>query len=346
MSTREKLIKARLGMLALAEELKNISKACKIAGVSRSHYYEIKKAYETYGREGLAPRQRRKPRMPNQTKPEVEAKILEMTERYPTYSYVRISNQLRLSGVPASIASVRYVWQRHGISRRMQRLLWMEKRSLESGRVLTEEMKKLLARYKRRNEDPEKHVESHAPGYLLCQDTYYLGTIKGVGRIYMQSVVDSYCSLGFAKVYLSKLPITAVDILNDRVLPFYEEKGIEVEHILTDNGREFCGKALRHPYELYLAINQIKHRNTKVHTPKTNGFCERFHRTVADEFVKIAFRKKIYKSLAELQEDLDEFLEHYNYKRTHQGYRVRGRTPMKAFEDYLEATRKEVKKAA
>ena len=152
MSTREKLITARLGMLALVEELNNISKACKVASVSRSHYYEIKKAYETYGREGLAPKERRKPRMPNQTSPEIEAQILEMTERYPTYSYIRISHQLRLSGVPDSIASVRYVWQRHGLARRMQRLLWMEKRGLESGRVLTEELKRLLARYKRRDE--------------------------------------------------------------------------------------------------------------------------------------------------------------------------------------------------
>lgn len=346
MSTQEKLITARIGMLALAEELQNISRACRIAGVSRSHYYEIKKAYETYGREGLAPRERRKPKMPNQTPPEIEARILEMTERYPTYSYLRISNHLRLSGVPASAAAVRYVWQRHNLSRRMQRLLWMERRSRESGRILTEELKRLLAKYKRKVEDPEQHIESHKPGYLLCQDTYYLGTIKGVGRIYMQSVVDSFCSAAFAKVYLSKLPITAVDILHERVLPFYEGKGIAVENLLTDHGREFCGTALKHFYELYLAIHGIEHRTTKVHSPQTNGFCERFHQTVANEFSKINFRKKIYQSLQELQDDLDQFLEFYNYQRAHQGYRVKGRTPMKALEDYLSDQREEVKQAA
>jgi transposase InsO family protein len=346
MSTREKLITARLGMLALAEELQNISKACKVANVSRSHYYEIKKAYETYGRDGLVPRERRKPRMPNQTPPEIESRILEMTERYPTFSYFRISEHLRMAGVNAGSMAVRGVWERYGITRRMQRLLWMEKRGLESGRVLTEELKRLLARYKRKTEDPEQHVESHKPGYLLCQDTYYLGTIKGVGRIYMQSVVDTFCSIGFAKLYLSKLPITAVDVLHERVLPFYEEKGIAVENILTDNGREYCGRALRHPFELYLAINEIEHRNTKVQSPQTNGFCERFHQTVGNEFVKVQFRKKIYTTLPELQEDLDAFLEFYNNGRAHQGYRVKGRTPMKALNDYLETKEQEVNDAA
>ena len=189
-------------------------------------------------------------------------------------------------------------------------------------------------------------MESSRPGYLLCQDTSYLGTIKGVGRIHLQSVVDSYCSLAFAKVSLSKLPVTAVDILHERVLPFYENTGIEVENLLTDNGREFCGRPLKHFYELYLAVNQIGHRNTKVNSPQTNGFCERFHQTVADEFVKIQLRKKIYQSLPELQEDLDQFLEFYNYRSAHLGYRVKGRTPMKAFEDYRDTLREEVKPAA
>lgn len=346
MDTREKLITARIGMLALAEELQNISKACKVAKVSRSHYYEIKKAFETYGRDGLAPRPRNRVRMPNQTSPELEAKILEMTEQYPTYSYIRISGQLRLAGVPASIPAVRYVWERNGLSHRLQRLLWLERRSQESGRVLTEELKRLLARHHRRQIDPEQHVESHKPGYLLCQDTYFMGTIKGVGRIYMQSVVDSFCSVGFAKLYLSKLPLTAVDVLHDRVLPFYEDRGIAVENILTDNGREFCGRPLKHFYELYLAVNGIEHRNTKVQSPQTNGFCERFHQTVGDEFVKVNFRKKVYLSLQDLQEDLDRFLEGYNCQRAHQGYRVKGRTPMKALQDYLDTQRKEVEEAA
>lgn len=333
MNTREKLIQARLSMLALAEELQNISRACKAAGISRSHYYEIKKAFETYGRDGLAPRVRRRPRMPNQTPPELEAKILEMTQEYPTYSYLRIAEQLKLVGVPVSAAAVRYVWGRNGLTRRFDRLLWLERRSAETGGPLTERVKRLLARYQRQVQDPEEHVEAPYPGYLGNQDTYYVGTLKGTGRIYLQSFVDAHCSLGFGKLYLSKIPMTAVDLLNDRVLPFYEAEGIDLERILTDNGREYSGRPLQHPYELYLAVQQIEHRNTKVHSPQTNGFCERFHRTLKEEFFNVAFRKKIYESVQNLQADLDEFLRFYNEERAHHGYRTKGRTPLQAFRD-------------
>ena len=331
MSTREKLIKARLGMLALAEQLNNVSLACKRASISRSHYYEIKEAFEKFGADGLAPQPKRKPRMPNQTPPELEAQILEMTERYPVYSYIRISDQLKLVGVGVSPSTVRAVWQRHGLTLRIHRLLWLEQRTAAQGGILTERQLRLLHKHRGRTADPEQHVEAPYPGYLLCQDTYFVGTIKGIGKIYMQSVIDAHCSLGFAKLYLSKVPMTAVDVLDDRVLPFYEEHAAEVEHLLTDNGREYCGRELRHHFELFLAISQIRHRRTEVRSPQTNGFCERFHRTLKEEFFTVAFRKTLYESVAQLQNDLDHYLEFYNRERAHRGYRTQGRTPYQAF---------------
>jgi transposase InsO family protein len=331
MSTTEKLIKARMGMLALAEQLNNVSAACRRAGISRSHYYEIKEAFEKFGAEGLAPQTRRRPRMPNQTPPEMEAQILEMTERYPTYSYLRISDQLKLVGVGVSPSTVRAVWQRHGLTLRIHRLLWLEQKTAAQGGILTERQIRLLQKHRGRTADPEQHVEAPYPGYLLCQDTYFIGTIKGVGKIYLQSVVDAHCSLGFGKVYLSKVPMTAVDVLNDRVLPFYEEHSAEVEHILTDNGREYCGRELKHHFELFLAISQITHRRTEVRSPQTNGFCERFHRTIQEEFFSSAFRNTLYESVAQLQIDLDRYLDFYNRERTHRGYRTQGRTPLQAF---------------
>jgi hypothetical protein len=333
MSTREKLIKARMGMLALAEELSNVSRACRRAGISRSHFYEIKDAYEKYGRDGLAPELKRRPRMPNQTPPELEAQILEMTGRYPTLSYVRLSDQLKLIGLPISPSTVRCVWLRHGLTLRYHRLLWLEQKTAAEGGVLTEAQMKLLRRFQGREIDPERHIESPRPGYLISQDTYFVGTIKGVGRIYMQSVIDTNCSLAFGKIYLSKLPMTAVDVLNDRVLPFYEEHGVDVEHLLTDNGREYCGRPLHHPFELFLAISHIEHRRTQVGSPQTNGFCERFNRTVKEEFFSVAFRKTLYASIDQLQADLDTYLDFYNRKRAHRGYRTQGRTPYQAFLD-------------
>jgi transposase InsO family protein len=331
MSTTEKLIKARMGMLALAEQLNNVSAACRRAGISRSHYYEIKEAFEKFGAEGLAPRQRRRPQMPNQTPPELETQILEMTERYPTYSYLRISDQLKLVGIGVSPSTVRAVWQRHGLTLRIHRLLWLEQKTAAQGGILTERQIRLLQKHRGRSADPEQHVEAPYPGYLLCQDTYFIGTIKGIGKIYMQSVIDAHCSLGFAKVYLSKVPMTAVDVLNDRVLPFYDEHSAEVEHLLTDNGREYCGRELKHHFELFLTISQIAHRRTEVRSPQTNGFCERFHRTIQEEFFVSAFRNTLYESVAQLQADLDRYLDFYNRERAHRGYRTQGRTPLQAF---------------
>lgn len=341
MHTREKLISARVSMLALADQLQNVSRACKVAGISRSHFYEIKDAFERYGRDGLAPQVRRRPRMPNQTPPELEGRILEMSKEYPTYSYVRIAEQLKLIGVPASASQVRGVWLREGLLTRYARLLWVERQAAESGGPLTERVRRLLARYERHLVDPAQHVEAPYPGYLGCQDTYFVGTLKGVGRVYAQTFVDANNSWGAAKLYLSKIPMTAVDLLHDQVLPVYEAAGLALERVLTDNGREYCGRPLHHPYELYLTVQQIEHRNTKVHTPKTNGFCERFNRTLKEEFFSVAYRKKFYSSVQELQEDLDGFLRFYNEERSHQGYRTQGRTPWQTFQDGLATMAKE-----
>ncbi len=311
--------------------MQNVRQACKAASISRSYYYEIKQAYEKYGAEGLAPQARRRPRMPNQTPPELERQILEMTTQFPTYSYVRITGQLWLTGVGVSAAAARAVWQRHGLTLRIQRLLWLEQKTAAAGGVLSEAMIRLLRKHRGRTVDPEQHVKAPYPGYLLCQDTYFVGTIKGVGKIYLQSVVEAHCSLGFAGLYLSKAPITAADTMHNRVLPFYDEHGIAVEHLLTDNGREFCGRELQHPFELYLAISQVRHWRTEIHSPETNGFCERFHRTLKEEFFAVAFRKTFYESVDQLQADLDRYVEFYNRERAHQGYRTQGRTPYQAF---------------
>jgi transposase InsO family protein len=162
-----------------------------------------------------------------------------------------------------------------------------------------------------------------------------VGTIKGVGRIYQQTFVDTYTRVAFAKLYLQKHAITAADLLNDRVLPFFEEHGIPLLRILTDRGTEYCGKKEQHEYQLYLAIEDVDHTRTKTKSPQTNGICERCHKTMLDEFYQIAFRKKIYRNLDELQDDLDAWLDKYNQERPHSGRYCYGKTPMQTFEDSL-----------
>jgi transposase InsO family protein len=331
MTTQEKLINRKLSILELAEYLKNVSQACKINGVSRQHFYDIKKAYEEHGLEGLKEKTRRKPCLKNRVAPEIEDAVVKKTYDCPAYGQVRLSNELRKDGILVSSGGVRSIWQRHNLETFKKRLLALEEKAAKEGIVYTEAQLQALETAKRERENDPDEIETQHPGYLISQDTLYVGYLKGVGRLYQQTVIDTYGSVAFAKLYTTKVPVTAADILNDRVLPFFEEENIPVLRVLTDRGTEFCGSPDKHPYQLYLQLNDIDHTKTKVRSPQSNGICERFHQTVLNEFYRVTFRKKIYADIETLQSDLDEYMLKYNTERTHQGKRCKGRTPMETF---------------
>jgi len=333
MTTQEKLIRNKLSLLDLAEYLKNVSEACKINGVSRQHFYDIKKAYEEEGIEGLREKSRRKPCMKNRVAPEIEEAVIRMAYEYPAYGQTRMSNELKKLGVLISSGGVRSIWLRHNLETFKKRLIYLEEKAAREGIVYTEAQLVALEAAKRERENHPDEIETAHPGYLISQDTFYVGYLKGVGRIYQQTVLDTYSAVAFAKVYTAKIPMTAADTLNDRVLPFFEQQSIPVLRVLTDRGTEVCGSPDKHHYELYLQLNEIEHTKTKVRSPQTNGICERFHQTILNEFYRVAFRKKIYSDLEILQTDLDEYINHYNNERTHQGKRCQGKTPMQTFID-------------
>ena len=325
-SFNQNVIKHKLGLLNLAAELGNVSRACKIMGLSRDTFYRYQAAVEADGVQALFDQTRRKPNIKNRVDEATEARVVAYALEQPAHGQVRASNELRKAGVFASPSCVRSIWLRHDLACFMQRLAALEKHVAATGAVLTEAQ---VAALERKAEDDVAHgeIETAHPGYLGSQDTFYVGTIKGVGRIYQQTFVDTYSKWAAAKLYNTKTPITAADLLNDRVLPALAEQGLSVLRILTDRGTEFCGKADSHDYQLYLAVNDIEHTKTKVRHPQTNGICERFHKTILQEFYQVAFRKKLYRSLEELQQDLDAWIENYNNERTHQGKMCCGRTP-------------------
>ena len=335
MTTQDKLIKSKLSLLELGEFLKNISQACRINGCSRQHFYDIKKAYEEYGLEGLREKSRRKPCLKNRVAPETEEAVVQMAFDYPAYGQMRASNELRKQGVLVSGGGVRSIWQRHDLETFKKRLKVLEEKAAKEGIVYTEEQLRALEVAKREREEDPDEIETEHPGYLVAQDTFYVGYIKGVGRIYQQTVMDTYSSSAFAKLYTAKVPVTAADILNDRVLPFFEEQNVPILRILTDRGTEFCGRLDKHPYEIYLQYHEIEHTKTRARRPQSNGICEAFHKTVLNEFYQVTFRKKVYDSIEDLQQDLDEWVDHYNNERTHQGKRCQGRTPMETFKEGL-----------
>lgn len=271
-----KIIKHKVGLINLAEELGNVSKASKVMGLSRDTFYRYKSAVEASG--------------------------------------------------------VRSVWLRHQLASFKDRLKALEAKVASEGMILIDAQ--VAALEKKKHDDVAcGEIETAHPGYLGSQDTFYVGTLKGVGRIYQQTFVDTYSKVAFAKLYTTKTPITSADILNDKVLPFFEQQQLPMLRILTDRGTEYCGKVEQHDYQLYLAINNIDHTRTKANSPQTNGICERFHKTILQEFYQITFRKKIYDGIDELQKDLDEWIYSYNNKRTHQGKMCCGRTPMQTLID-------------
>ena len=322
------IIKNKLGLLNLAQELGNVSKACKIMGLSRDTFYRYQAALQSGGLEALIEKSRRKPNRKNRTDELTEAATVAFALEFPAYGQVRASNELRKRGVFISPSGVRCVWLRNALASFKQRLTALERKMAEDGgMILTEEQVIALER-KREDDLACGEIETAHPGYLGSQDTFYVGTLKGVGRIYQQTFVDTYSKWAAAKLYTTKIPITSADLLNDRVLPFLQAQGMGLLRILTDRGTEYCGKAEQHDYELFLAINEIDHTKTKARHPQTNGICERFHKTVLQEFYQVTFRKKLYQSLEELQQDLDTWIDHYNNHRTHQGKMCCGRTPI------------------
>jgi len=338
MNQQQYILNRKLNILELGKKLDNISEACRRLGVSRQHYYDIKSAVQENGIDGLLEKSRSQPRYRNRVSEQIEKVVMDYALEEPTHGQVRVENELKKKGTIISAGGIRAVWLRAGIQTMDLRLKRLEKHAAETGAVLTESQVQALEDAKNEKE-AHGEIETHCPGFLLGQDTYFVGNVKGVGNIYQQTAIDTFSNVGFAKVYTEKTALVAADMLNDKVLPFFDEHSVPLLRVLTDRGGEYCGKKESHPFELFCHLSDIEHSRTKAYHPQTNGCTEKLNQTIQNEFYKVAFRKKLYTSLEEIQVDLDAFMERYNRDRTNQGKHCQGRTPMETFEQSLELVR-------
>jgi transposase InsO family protein len=320
MTREQKIIRAKVGLLELGKQLGNVSQACRIMGYSRDSFYRFKELYEQGGEMALLELSRQRPNIRNRVAAEIEAAVLELAVAH---------------------SGVRSVWQRHDLATMQHRLKALEAKVAQEGLILTEAQLQAL---EKAQQDKEVHgeFESECPGYCGAQDTFYVGTLKGVGRIYQQTFIDTDAKVGFAKLYDRKTTITAADLLNDRVIPFFEAHEVPLLRVLPDRGTEYCGSPERYEYELYLAVENIDHSRTRAKSPQTNGIFKRFHKTVLNEFYRVAFRRKLYGSVAELQADLDAWMQSYNETRPHPGRWCYGKTPMQTLRDTIAVAQEKV----
>ena len=325
MTLEERVLALRLFVMHRAQELGSVTEACRQLGISRTLFYRWRDRYVRYGADGLKPRPPRRARPLQQASADVESAVLAYAGLWPTHGPARIAQQLTLPGGPLTTLSASGAYailKRQGLSSRWERLARTEVHAAANG-LLTERTRDALR--EARGATPA-HVEASHPGELVCLDTFYIGNLKGVGKVWQYTACDAACSFAAAWITTELSSRMARRFLRRYLLPLYRQAGLSIRAILTDGGHEW-----HKLFDSECKMLGIEHRRTKPRHAWTNGFVERLQGTILTELWRCAFRRTYYTAVAPMQRDPDRYLKFYNFERAHQGYRLKGRAPAEVF---------------
>ena len=321
MTLEDSIHASRVRVLREAERTGNVSATCRRHGVSRTVFYRLRRRFEQYGADGVHPKRRRAAvGRPSALSVQTERHVIAFALAWPTSGPQWLSDQLAREGVTIAPVTVWRLLRRHQLGTRRARLAVLEQFSAATHGILTE-------RTAHRDRRRTRHVAAAAPGDLLSLDTFYVGKLKGVGKVWQITGCDAACSYAWARLVVGEVTSAAVlTFLRDDVRPTYRRAQWRLQRVLTDNGKEFKGAFAAGCERLGVRITRTKPRHAW-----TNGFVERLQGTILHEHWRIAFRRQYFTGRVALQRSLDTFLEFYNHQRTHRGYRLNGRTPATIF---------------
>jgi transposase InsO family protein len=334
MLRQEKHFNQRMSVPELSQLLSNAGAAAyRQRNPGCNHFFELKQRFQHSGIEGLKDLPAAHKSHPRKTPEQIIETILSLSIEHPAWGCVRLSDTLKSRGITISSPTIQKLLIKNNMGSRSERLCRLEEKVL-AGEIQPSSEQIILIE----KSNPcfkERFNTSSRPAEILAQDSTLICHLNSTGKIYLQSVVDTYNGFAFGFLHPGKLPDCAVAVLHNDVLPFYRQHNIQVKAIVTNNGRQYCGTA-KHHYELYLMLNEIEHQKTELHNARANGFVERFNLIALDEFFKPALQNKAYGAIESLQSDFDQWLLDYNYNRPHKGYPHAGTTPAALYKSYFE----------
>jgi transposase InsO family protein len=302
-----------------------VSTACREAGISRTLFYRWQRRLSRYGVDGLHPRRlRARPGPAPQLAPAVERRLLAVAIAEATWGAARLASYAqRLWRLRVAASTVQRLLRRHGLATRRQRLLVLEHHSATQAGLLTERTRQVLWRLRHGR---TRHVAAERPGELVCLDTFYIGHLKGVGKVWQITACDAASSYGVARILPALSPRATAAFLRHVLVPAVQRAGWPLARVLTDRGNEF-----KADFAATCAALGIRQTRIKTRHAWTNGFVERLQQTILTEHWRVVFRRYYFTSRSSLAHSLHGFIQFYNFDRPHHGYRVRGRTPATIF---------------